>query len=288
MAQFYEKIPSDNEVLDNEWRKIRNLIRNKPENSSTKKAFLNAFKQEGVSFIYKKEEGQPGIFYAVKIDSNYDDPELDVQDNIYDSLDLVKQNLPKFDETIKEFDYQNWNPYNYKKYARILKIIFRQNEGVPVSMYELKVIVSDLLINAKKIDPKRKETSVKDSTLDLLSENPDPFDIVSELDTHEELKIIFITIDNYLSYIFEAVDLDLFNEIFVRYEEMLHENYDEIEKVELFINYYRENEDKNKEEILFKLSKIYSYIPKLNIVDSPLDILIFTQLKLMKVIKNNE
>ena len=56
MAQFYEKIASDNEVLDNEWRKIRNLIRNKPENSSTKKAFLNAFKQEGVSFIYKKEE----------------------------------------------------------------------------------------------------------------------------------------------------------------------------------------------------------------------------------------
>ena len=39
MEQFYEKIPSDNTVLDNEWRKIRNLIRNKPENASTKNSF---------------------------------------------------------------------------------------------------------------------------------------------------------------------------------------------------------------------------------------------------------
>ena len=40
MEQFYEKIPSDNTVLDNEWRKIRNLIRNKPENASTKNSFF--------------------------------------------------------------------------------------------------------------------------------------------------------------------------------------------------------------------------------------------------------
>ena len=69
---------------------------------------------------------------------------------------------------------------------------------------------------------------------------------------------------------------------------MLHENYEEIEKVELFINYYNENEDKYKEDILLKLSKIYSFIPKLNIVNSPLDVLIFTQLKLMKEIEINE
>jgi len=39
---------------------------------------------------------------------------------------------------------------------------------------------------------------------------------------------------------------------------------------------------------LLKLSKIYSFIPKLNIVNSPLDVLIFTQLKLMKEIEINE
>ena len=59
MEQFYEKIPSDNTVLDNEWRKIRNLIRNKPENASTKNSFFKAFEEEGVSFIYEKETGQP-------------------------------------------------------------------------------------------------------------------------------------------------------------------------------------------------------------------------------------
>ena len=69
---------------------------------------------------------------------------------------------------------------------------------------------------------------------------------------------------------------------------MLHENYEEIEKVELFIIYYNENDDKYKEDILLKLSKIYSFIPKLNIVNSPLDVLIFTQLKLMKEVENNE
>ena len=66
----------------------------------------------------------------------------------------------------------------------------------------------------------------------------------------------------------------MFNEIYTRYEGMLHENYEEIEKVELFINYYNTNDDKNKEDILLKLSKIYTYIPKLNIVNSPLDVLI--------------
>ena len=288
MEQFYEKIPSDNTVLDNEWRKIRNLIRNKPENASTKNSFFKAFEEEGVSFIYEKETGQPGIYYAVKINSNYDKPDLDVKDNVYDCINLVEQNLPKFDETTGEFNYQNWRPYNYKKYARILKIIFRHNREFPISMYELKVIFSDLLINAQKEDPNRKEITVKDSTLDLLSKIQDPFDLVSEIETHNELKTIFNTIEKYLRFVFEGIDQDIFNEIYTRYEEMLHENYEEIEKVELFIIYYNENDDKYKEDILLKLSKIYSFIPKLNIVNSPLDVLIFTQLKLMKEVENNE
>ena len=274
-------------VLDNEWRKIRNLIRNKPENASTKNSF-NAFEEEGVSFIYEKEPGEPGLYYAVKINSNYDKPDLDVKDNVYDCINLVEQNLPKFDETTGEFNYQNWRPYNYKKYARILKIIFRHNREFPISMYELKVIFSDLLINAQKEDPNRREITVKDSTLDLLLKIQDPFDLVSEIETHNELKIIFNTIEKYLRFVFEGIDQDMFNEIYTRYEGMLHENYEEIEKVELFINYYNTNDDKNKEDILLKLSKIYTYIPKLNIVNSPLDVLIFTQLKLMKEVENNE
>ena len=42
MSQFYEKIPSDNKILDTEWRKVRNLIRNMPENQEgVKTAFEN-------------------------------------------------------------------------------------------------------------------------------------------------------------------------------------------------------------------------------------------------------
>ena len=138
---------------------------------------------------------------------------------MYDCINLVEQNLPKFDETTGEFNYQNWRPYNYKQYARILKIIFRHNGEFPISMYELKVIFSDLLINAQKEDPNKKEITVKDSTLDLLSKIQDPFDLVSEIETHNELKIIFNTIEKYLRFVFEGIDQDMFNEIYTRYEE---------------------------------------------------------------------
>ena len=69
---------------------------------------------------------------------------------------------------------------------------------------------------------------------------------------------------------------------------MLHENYEEIEKVELFINYYNENGDKYKEDILLKLKLDLFIYTKIKCRKFSLDVLIFTQLKLMKEIEINE
>tara|TARA_B100000242_G_scaffold293084_1_gene270136 strand:- start:248 stop:1684 length:1437 start_codon:yes stop_codon:yes gene_type:complete len=288
MSQFYEKIPSDNKVLDMEWRKIRNLIRNMPENQNVKKAFENAFKAEGVNFVYEKIPAQPPYFYAVKINENYDSPEVLHASNVYDNLEMVKQNLPKFDENTGEFNYQDWNPYSYKKYARILKIIFRFNSENAVSMYDLKVIMAELLIDAKKIDHKYKETAIEDKTLDLLGEISDPFDLISEIEVHEELVKVFRYINNYLEHVFINTSNEIFNSIFEGYEYLLHENQENLEKVELFMIYEEKNEEIDLKEVLLKLTKIYEYLPTLEIVQSPLDILIFTSLNRMKEQKDNE
>ncbi len=288
MSQFYEKIPSDNTILDMEWRKIRNLIRNKPENQNVEKAFENAFKAEGVNFVYEKIPAQPPYFYAVKINENYDSPKVLYASNVYDNLELVKQNPPKFDENTGEFNYQDWNPYNNKKYARILKIIFRFNSENAVSMYDLKVIMAELLIDAKKIDHEYKEMAVQDQTLDLLGEISDPFDLISEIEVHEELAGIFKYINNYLEHIFVNINNDIFNTIFEGYEYLLHENQQNLEKVELFMIYEEKNEEIDLKEVLLKLTKIYEYLPTLEIVQSPIDILIFTSLNRMKEQKDNE
>ena len=288
MSQFYEKIPSDNKILDMEWRKIRNLIRNMPENKSVNTAFENAFKAEGVNFVYEKVPAQPPYFYAVKINENYDFPKVLYASNIYDNIEMVKQNSPKFDENTGEFNYQDWNPYNYKKYARILKIIFRFNSENAVSMYDLKVIMAELLIDAKKIDHEYKEMAVQDKTLEVLGEISDPFDLISEIEIHEELNKVFKYIKNYLEYVFLDLSNDIFNTIFEDYQNLLHENQENLEKVELFMIYKEKNEEIDVKEALHKLSKIYEYLPTLEIVQSPMDILIFTSLKRMKEQKDYE
>ncbi len=288
MSQFYETIPSDNTILDMEWRKIRNLIRNKPENQNVEKAFENAFKAEGVNFVYEKIPAQPPYFYAVKINENYDSPKVLYASNVYDNLELVKQNPPKFDENTGEFNYQDWNPYSNKKYARILKVIFRFNSENAVSMYDLKVIMAELLIDAKKIDHEYKEMAVQDQTLDLLGEISDPFDLISEIEVHEELARVFKYINNYLEHIFVNINNDIFNTIFEEYEYLLHENQQNLEKVELFMIYEEKNEEIDLKEVLLKLTKIYEYLPTLEIVQSPIDILIFTSLNRMKEQKDNE
>lgn len=289
MSQFYEKIPSDNKILDTEWRKVRNLIRNMPENQEgVKTAFENAFKAEGINFVYEKIPGQPPYYYAIKINENYDSPEVNLGENIYDNIEMVKQSLPKLDENTGEFNYQEWKPYNYKKYARILKIIYKYNSENAVSMYDLKVIMAELLIDAKKIHHEYKELAVKDKTLDLLGEIADPFNLISEIEIHEELAKTFKYINNYLEHVFENISNDIFNTIFEGYEDLLHKNQENLEKVELFIIYKEKNEEIDLKEALLKLSKIYEYLPTLEIVQSPMDILIFTSLNRMKEQKDNE
>ena len=289
MSQFNEKIPSDNKILDTEWRKVRNLIRNMPENQEgVKTAFENAFKAEGINFVYEKIPGQPPYYYAIKINENYDSPEVNLGENIYDNIEMVKQSLPKLDENTGEFNYQEWKPYNYKKYARILKIIYKYNSENAVSMYDLKVIMAELLIDAKKIHHEYKELAVKDKTLDLLGEIADPFNLISEIEIHEELAKTFKYINNYLEHVFENISNDIFNTIFEGYEDLLHKNQENLEKVELFIIYKEKNEEIDLKEALLKLSKIYEYLPTLEIVQSPMDILIFTSLNRMKEQKDNE
>ena len=58
----------------------------------------------------------------------------------------------------------------------------------------------------------------------------------------------------------------------------------------LIINmiYKEKNEETNIKEALHKLSKIYEYLPTLEIVQSPMDILIFTSLNRMKEQKDYE
>ena len=44
-----------------------------PENQAgVKTAFENAFKAEGINFVYEKILGQPPYYYAIKINENYD------------------------------------------------------------------------------------------------------------------------------------------------------------------------------------------------------------------------
>ena len=224
----------------------------------------------------------------MKINENYDSPKVLYASNVYDNLELVKQNPPKFDENTGEFNYQDWNPYSNKKYARILKVIFRFNSENAVSMYDLKVIMAELLIDAKKIDHEYKEMAVQDQTLDLLGEISDPFDLISEIEVHEELARVFKYINNYLEHIFVNINNDIFNTIFEEYEYLLHENQQNLEKVELFMIYEEKNEEIDLKEVLLKLTKIYEYLPTLEIVQSPIDILIFTSLNRMKEQKDNE
>ena len=260
-----------------------------PENQEgVKTAFENAFKAEGINFVYEKIPGQPPYYYAIKINENYDSPEVNLGENIYDNIEMVKQSLPKLDENTGEFNYQEWNPYNYKKYARILKIIYKYNSENAVSMYDLKVIMAELLIDAKKIHHEYKELAVKDKTLDLLGEIADPFNLISEIEIHEELAKTFKYINNYLEHVFENISNDIFNTIFEGYEDLLHKNQENLEKVELFIIYKEKNEEIDLKEALLKLSKIYEYLPTLEIVQSPMDILIFTSLNRMKEQKDNE
>jgi len=289
MAQYYEKIPSENKILDTEWRKVRNLIRNKPENQAgVKNAFEKAFKEEGVNFVYEKIPGYPPYFYIVKINENYDFPKVNRGENIYDNIELVQQNSPKFDESTGEFNYQDWKPYNYKKYARILKIIYKHNGEDPVSMYDLKVIMGELLLDAKKINHKYKELAVKDKTLDLLGEISDPFDLITEIEVHEELNKVFNYINNYLMYVFEDSSKEILNIIFEEYQNLLNEYQENLEKVELFIIYKEKNKEEGLKEALNKLSKVYDYIPTLEIVQSPIDVLIFTSFNRLKEQNNYE
>tara|TARA_B100000123_G_C25340058_1_gene258139 strand:- start:1 stop:471 length:471 start_codon:yes stop_codon:yes gene_type:complete len=155
-------------------------------------------------------------------------------------------------------------------------------------MYDLKVIMAELLIDAKKIDHKYKETAIEDKTLDLLGEISDPFDLISEIEVHEELVKVFRYINNYLEHVFINTSNEIFNSIFEGYEYLLHENQENLEKVELFMIYEEKNEEIDLKEVLLKLTKIYEYLPTLEIVQSPLDILIFTSLNRMKEQKDNE
>ena len=155
-------------------------------------------------------------------------------------------------------------------------------------MYDLKVIMAELLIDAKKIDHAYKEMAVQDKTLEVLGEISDPFDLISEIEIHEELNKVFKYIKNYLEYVFLDLSNDIFNTIFEDFQNLLHENQENLEKVELFIIYKEKNEEIDIKEALHKLSKIYEYLPTLEIVQSPMDILIFTSLKRMKEQKDYE
>ena len=121
-----------------------------------------------------------------------------------------------------------------------------------------------------------------------MGEISDPFDLITEIEVHEELNKVFNYINNYLMYVFEDSSKEILNIIFEEYQNLLNEYQENLEKVELFIIYKEKNKEEGLKEALNKLSKIYDYLPTLEIVQSPIDVLIFTSLNRLKEQNNNE
>ena len=300
MQQFFLEIPSDNTVLDKEWKKITRLITNKPENASVRKAFEKAYQTEGTMFA-REQVGNTKeyIYFAININKNYFSPEIDTNINLYDNIDLVEQRSPEFNFEEGRPNFSTWRPYSYENYIRILKIIYRHYGEQPVSMYELKEIFATIFIDAKKIDYLYKESSYgefpeaevikskgglqkKDGSksVQVYSEDNDStFSTTRDILVYEELSKLQEIISSFLDTVFEHVDKNIIQQIFNSFEEKIKENYQNQDKVDLFINIKQENQKKELEECLEKLSSVYKYLPKLEELSLTYDELIYLQFK---------
>ena len=88
MSQFYDSLPSDNLILDREFKKAVQILKGNPSNDKVKKAVEKALDKEGVSFEYVNDSIPK--YRVLAINKNFDQYDIDKNENLFDILNHIK------------------------------------------------------------------------------------------------------------------------------------------------------------------------------------------------------
>ena len=292
MSQFYDSLPSDNLILDREFKKAVQILKGNPSNDKVKKAVEKALDKEGVSFEYVNDSIPK--YRVLAINKNFDQYDIDKNENLFDILNHIKMRPPKYDEIKKQLDYENWRPYSSRSLVKILATSYLHQEFEYLSTIELKKIFSQLLLAAKKVDPsfievsestiKNPETSNELSVFDNFVDEDPVFSRISDDNIYRELESTYAILDSIFLDFDEKIEEDIYyKKEFLRNViniiekcETLLEDAKDLEKVELFNNIETEKEN----EIIQAIYKSYPLLPKkFEYIGISLDLIILKKLK---------
>ena len=154
MNQFSLNIPTDNLTLDSEYKKAKNLIKNKGENPGVLRANKKALDFYNVEFNYFAHDDLEEAYFSMKIvDKNK------IAKN--PSMELAIENAFKVE--LKPYnpfsDTENWRPTNSYILVAILKQIALGLGGI-CKMSDLKKIFAKIFEQVKKENPDFVETQI--------------------------------------------------------------------------------------------------------------------------------
>ena len=215
MNQFTLNVPTDNQTLDIEYKKAKNIITKSGENESVKRANQKALEYYNVEFHYFSQNEFEEPYFQMQITSR----ELIPKDPSYE---LALENASKVE--LKSFDPNNdsedWRPTNSYILVAILKQILL-GFGGQCTMADLKKIFAEIFSQAKKENPDFFEFQLPENQ-DIVEINRVNYRLNSNLFTEEafkERRYYATKIKNYMNQYFGDLTPD--NDLYLKKTEEL-------------------------------------------------------------------